>query len=121
MSPDLLLSEILSGTRLNLQVNLVRIGLYIELSQLGTRYISTFSPYLLEFCLSCLFMPSCEDLSFCSFRSCTFSHLISWLALCQFSLNELGSFPCFYTLEKFISLQDYLLSLKLDTLAHNII
>ena len=65
MSPDLLpLSEMLSGVGLNLRINLVRIGIYIELFQLGTRYVSTFTPYLLKFCLCCFLMHSCEDLSF---------------------------------------------------------
>lgn len=77
-----LLSEILSGIGLNSQVNLVRTGNFIESFQLGTRYVSIFTHYLLRFCLFCFFMLCCKDVSCSPPRSCTFSDLISLLGLC---------------------------------------
>lgn len=89
MSPDFfLLSEILSGIGLSLQVNLEKIGVYIESSQLGTRYISTFIQYLFKFCLSCLFMHCCKDFPFSSSRSCTYSYLFHyWHSASSLKMN----------------------------------
>lgn len=68
MSPDLLLSEILSGTRLNLQVNLVRLG-YSRIIPTGYKvHFYIFASISSQVCPSCLFMPSClKILSFSIF------------------------------------------------------
>lgn len=75
MSPELFpLSEILSGIGLNLEVNLVRAGVYVEPSQLGKKHVSTFTQYVLNF----IFPVYICIVAFSSSRVCAFGDLISF-------------------------------------------
>lgn len=77
MSPELFpLSEILSGIGFNLEVNLVRTGVYMEPSQLGVKHFSTFTQYVRKFYLFCLYMHCGKNLLFSSSRVCMFGDLI---------------------------------------------